>query len=93
MYDDDELEEGFVGKYFLLTDNYFDDRYMWSEGYAGVVKAQVGSDSYLIQACKAGFKQHIVPTAFFIESRVLIFDEFDELKETKERLYPRSKDA
>jgi hypothetical protein len=97
-YDPDEGEDdldglgdssSFVGKFFLLFQNYWDDAGMWQEGYAGVVKAPVGSDSYLIQACKARFKQHIVSTAFFIESRALIFDTFDELKEAKEKRYPR----
>jgi hypothetical protein len=90
-HDLDEMKDtsSFAGKFFLLFENYWDDAGMWQEGYAGVVKAPVGRDSYLIQACKAGFKQHIVPTAFFIESRALIFDTFDELKEAKEKRYPR----
>lgn len=88
-FDEAEDTSSFVGKYFLLIDAYWNDAGIWQEGYAGVVKAPVGSDSYLIRACKAEFKQHIVPTAFFIESRVLIFDTFDELKEAKEQRYPR----
>jgi hypothetical protein len=90
-YDDDGLEErySFVGKFFLLRERYWTEQGMWPEGYAGVVKAPVGSDHHLIQACKAGFKQQIVATEFFVESRALIFDTFDELKEAKERIYPR----
>jgi hypothetical protein len=91
MCDCEEQVESFVGKHFLTTDLYFDGRAIWREGFAGMVKASVGSDSYLIQTCKAGFKQHIVPTEFFIESRALIFDTFDELKEAKDQRYPRKK--
>ena len=34
-------------------------------------EGHVGSDRYLIQACKAGFKQHIVSADFFKDLRVL----------------------
>jgi len=90
-HDSNGLEDApsFEGKFFLTIENYWSDRGCWPEGFAGVVKAPVGSDNYLIQACKAGFKQHIVGTEFFIESRALIFDSFDELKEAKEQRYPR----
>ena len=91
-YDNDgELEENnsFVGKFFLLRECYWSERGVWQEGYAGVVKAPVGSDNHLIQSCKIGFKQHIVPTEFFIEGRALIFDTFEELTEAKERFIKR----
>jgi len=87
----DDLEESnsFVGRFFLLRECYWSEQGMWPEGFAGVVKAPVGSNHHLIQACKVGFRQHIVPTEFFIEGRALIFDTFDELKEAKERFIQR----
>jgi hypothetical protein len=83
--DDVEDRQSFVGRFFIIRECYWSEQGMWPEGYAGVVKAPVGRDHHLIQACKVGFKQHIVPTGFFIEGRALIFDTFDELKEAKDR--------
>ena len=84
------FRQDFAGKFFLLTENHFDDRGIWREGYAGVVKCSVGNNGFLIQACKAGFKQNVVSADFFMEARMLIFDTFDELKEAKEKRYPRN---
>jgi hypothetical protein len=89
---DDEIEDAteesnsFVGKFFLLRECYWSEQgTMVQGGYAGVVKAAVGSTHHLIQSCRGQHIQKVVPTEFFIEGRALIFDTFEELKEAIQR--------
>jgi hypothetical protein len=82
--------DSFVGKFFLLRDSIWSVNTIWPVGYAGVVRAKVGSKHHMIESCKGKHKKHVVSNEFFVTSRALIFDTFEELHEANERFLQRN---